>query len=137
MQIKINIKKSHLFMLIAFVLVSFGIGYVVAYGGTLPPYQLGHTWNETKLPEPGNAWTGLHPDLTTLTCQTVSSGTVTGGNAFAACASGYTLTGGGCNNLDGCLIWKSMPSPNTNSWNCTMQGSCGTLRVAAYALCCK
>jgi len=139
MQIKINIKKSNLLILMAFLLVSFGIGYVIAYGGTLPASKLGHTWNETDLPPAGIAWTGLHADLTQLTCSTVAGGLIEY-NSYAQCSVGYTLMSGGCNNFDGCPGEKSIPSPATNSWNCTVSGtppSGSSHRVAAYALCCK
>jgi len=123
---KSKAKKSYLIvaMLLLLVLVSLGIGFVVAYGN--PPYTpsvMGHNFGEIY-------WE----------CNTTLSATTSASFVVATCPVGYPrLISGGCADGSTTIIIKaSTPSPLTypTGWRCDRTTS-GPTTLTAYALCCK
>jgi len=94
----------------------------VSGGGTLPTCSSGQV-----LKSIGSGWT----------CGTWSCTTATGSfssSSIATCASGYTLTGGGCITDTGISPNIYITAPSGNGWQCQLSGG---NRVTAYARCCS
>ena len=113
---KSKVKKSFLIaaLLVLLVLVSIGIGFVMAYGGSQPSV-MGHSFGEIN-------WT----------CTRVP---VTGTASVTATCSSGKLVSGGCQQALG-IVTYSIPNAVTNptGWYCA---TTGTNSITAYALCCS
>jgi len=122
---KSKARKSYLIvaMLLLLVLVSLGIGFVMAYGTSNPPF-VGHSFGEINWDCRVEIGVQSSP-TSTYTCGT-------GG-------TGYTrLISGGCDvqligSFTTAWIYNRPSTTTPNTWHCYMQGG----YAKAYALCCK
>ena len=134
MEIKLNIQKTHFWILLA-VIVLIGAGiFVYAQANTQ-----GHPWGEITGIPAGFADGTDDTGGGTLSCQNLPKQTSTSTDTIQtdACETlgvGYVLTGGGCNS--GKNIIMSMPAGGTGgSWKCKIASAENSW--TAYARCCK
>jgi len=110
-------RKSYLIVaiLLLLVLVSLGIGFVVAYN-TIPaqPSFMGHSFGEID-------WA----------CNIVINNT-NAQTTYATCATGDKLVSGGCSVLNGLVAYNRPLLPNT--WRCSSKDT--LYNATAFALCC-
>lgn len=140
MEIKINIEKKYVWVLI---LVIVAVGLVIAYN-TNNPQQMGHTLGEIAGADANNdgvvdqaatAWTTerLQPSL----IQYKDTGLLNGGLAFIACDSGYAVLGGGCNFISyGTEAKTNHITDDHRGWICAQYGN-GNIKTQAYVTCGK
>ena len=121
---KSKARKSYLIvaMLLLLVLVSLGIGFVMAYNSVpLNPSVMGHSFGEVN-------WN----------CNIVTNSTVPNRWTYATCAPSDRLVSGGCSVPDG-LVAHNRPvilsSTVPNSWYCYAKTF--GYNATSYALCCN
>jgi len=146
MEIKINIKKRHFFILAGLLLILWILVFVRAFG-TNNPSNFGHSvgemdWSQAipsnvningNLGVNGQALIqGRRPFTQSIIVNSAWSGSPP--DIRADCPAEYQLIGGSCEWQDTDNLWSNALSyPDANGWRC--QSADGSRRARAYAFC--